>query len=1367
MKLILNFFVLVYAFAPAAYGFQPKEAPFSWEELESQYLVRHYTVDDGLPVNTVSHMLHASDGFIYLLTLDGLVRFDGDRFRVFDSANTPGFKSNRFLNMAEGKDGEIWLNDDLNNLYLFKGGEAARLQDIEAFRDYKVNEFAGTSGGKIWISTNKGVLYQESGLDFQYPSKEKISVSSSNLVITQTDSVFVLSNQGLSLVNKKESRVVIPADELKIPLDRIYDVQSAEGNSIWLLSEIGSVVHISDTFDQLLYTYKHPKGTDHFKVLQLGDSSALIKTDAGYIAPVLSDTSLKPVTLKGSEKLFTYTIKGKINVPVLQHIDGTLFVNGIKAFRSSSYLYANLIDREGSIWLSTHGSGIYQIKRKKFITLGEALQDSLVNIYGMHDNGEGGIWAASFIGKVFHISDHQIKSYSTFLEDTQSKFFTAVAQTQAGDVYLGGFNTWKLNNDYWEALHLIKPGVGSVTAFFEDSKNRFWISTEQSLNQLIDGKLIPFYDENGITLSQVRSIQESRDGTLLFATIGEGVAFLGTDNTFRFVTDREGLSSNLVRDVFVSSTDTLWVVTENNGLTRLILRPDYTVLKAGHITAKDGLSDNSLHKLIEDEYGFFWINSNNKIMRVARQNLDDYLDGKSRLLNIESFGVNDGLLNNEGNGGRQNSGILSSDGKLLFPNQAGLIYTRPEWHYNQTNNLLNPPFAEYIGFRDTTIVFKNNTSFELPPSVREAHIKFTLPAFQQPDKLILEYKMDGVNTTWQPAGEERTAVFTNLPKGEHAFLMRGKLPGTNEYTLASVGIIVPALYYETSWFFLLGLSFAGIMLFLSFRVQAYRSKLREEKLNTLVNERTTDLEDALQEIKNLDESKSRFFTNFTHELRTPLSLILSPLEDILEGNRERNHPDLKQHLSLMQRNAIRLKDLVNRLLDVSKLTAGEFPLILEPVALDNLTNVFASHFEHALLRKELTLNIHSNKNIALIFVDVKAWDHITNNLLSNAIKYTPPGGKINIRFEEIENWLSISFSDTGVGIPEKEQAKIFEPYYQVGSLAGQAEGTGIGLALVKGLVQRMGGNIMIRSQINEGSTFTINLKKGSKHFSSKDTIKQKAVEKIDRYIPDLAVAEEALSPSNSFPKEPTGANILLVEDNEDFRNYFKSLLADVYHVKTATNGLEGLKVLTDFQPDLIISDIMMPEMDGYEMMKTIREIDAYRSVPFIFLSAKDSVFDIEAGLNSGADIYLTKPVQNKLLLTQIKALLRREQYIREIQEPEISRGIISAKVEGIIQRHLGNPELSMEIIAEAMLMSRTTLFRKWKKENKVSLIQTITNRRLEEAIRLIRKDELTISEAAYAVGYKHLSHFSKAFKKVYGSPPIEYLKESVINLNKD
>lgn len=1358
MKPAALLFSVITAFfmASAGYAFQPAVQPFSWPELEKQYLVRHYTVEDGLPVNTVSQMLHASDGFIYLLTLDGLVRFDGVRFRVFDSANTPGFKSNRFLNMVEGKDGEIWLNDDLNNFYLFRKGEAFRIQDIEIFRDYKVNKFAVTFEGKIWISTNKGMLYQESGLDFRHPSKDNRLIAAEDLVITQTGSVLVISDLGLNLVTKKESRVVIPADKLKIPLTRIFDVQSAGGSSIWILSDIATAVHVSNTFEQVMYTYSHPGASNHFTVLNHADSSILIKTGTGYVRPALSDNSLEPVVLNGSEKLFTYTNQEKTPVSVLQKVQGKVFVNGMEAFSTSARIYSSLIDREGSIWVSTHGSGIYQMKRKKFITLGEQLRDSLVNIYGMHYYGDD-IWGASFIGKVFHITDHQIKSYSASTENTQNKFFTAVTKTRAGDVYLGGFNIWKLNHDSWETLNLLTPGLGSVAAFFEDSNNRFWISTEQSINKLINGKLVPFYDENGTTLTQVRSIQELTDGTLLFATLGKGIAFLGRENKFQFITEHEGLSSNLVRDVYVSSTDTLWVVTENNGLTRLILNPGNgnTVLKAEHITTRDGLSDNSLHRMLEDEFGFFWINSNNKIMRVARQELDDYLDSKTPRLNIESFGTEDGLVNNEGNGGRQNSGVLTFDGKLLFPNQAGLVYTRPEWHVQESGYALIPPKIESVSFENSMFSLAGNAAYALPVSVREFQIKFTLPTFENPDKLTLEYKLEGVNSTWQQAGPERLATFTNLTAGEYPFLMRGKLPGNKEYSEASFLLTIPPLFYETTWFILLIISVLLGLLFLSFQTVISRSRKKEEQLNNLVAQRTFELEEALDEVQKLDEAKSTFFTNFTHELRTPLSLILNPLEDIIERNHHTENTVMNHHLNLMQRNALRLKDLVNHLLDVSKLSAGEFILTVEQTALPGLTKLIISQFEYAINEKGLEVEMHEPDHFPAIFTDTKGWEHICINLLSNAIKYTPPKGTITISFTEKEECIRVEFKDTGTGIPSKEQSRIFDPYYQVGTEVDKAGGTGIGLALVRGLVERMGGTITVESAPGTGSTFIIELRKGSAHFSPKDIIKNGTIPRSEVVLmPEISDQDEKISES----PDPSTAKILLVEDNDDFRNYYHSLLSGPYQVQVAANGVQGLEMLEHYQPDIIISDIMMPRMDGYEMMRAIREMEQYRSIPFIFLSARDSDVDIETGLNSGADIYLTKPVKNRLLLTQIKALLRREQYIREAPLSEPSKGVVTLKVEEIIQRHLGNPELSIEMIAGAMLMSRTTLFRKWKKENEVSLVEAVTNKRLEEALRLIQKDELSISEAAFAVGYKHLSHFSRAFKKAYKTPPSEYLK---------
>ncbi|MEP6362064.1 MAG: ATP-binding protein, partial [Balneola sp.] len=606
---------------------------------------------------------------------------------------------------------------------------------------------------------------------------------------------------------------------------------------------------------------------------------------------------------------------------------------------------------------------------------------------------------------------------------------------------------------------------------------------------------------------------------------------------------------------------------------------------------------------------------------------------------------------------------------------------------------------------------------------------------------------------------------TNIPSGENKLSIRGKLKSSDEYSEASMLINVAPYFYETGWFLVLSLCFLGGVFYLGYKALLKQSKFREMKLEELVNDRTKELleekektVEALQIIKKLDESKSQFFTNFTHELRTPLSLILSPLEEMLENNSIQTNGN-KAPLSLMMRSANRLKSLVNQLLDVSKLSSGEINLTFQEVDIVEVTKRISAQFEYAFEKQGIKFSIESTNQSNFVFLDVSAWEHICTNLLGNALKFTPDGGNVFVCINNEDDFVKVVFEDSGSGIAKADLPFIFDPYYQGDSSIEKSGGTGIGLAIVKGMIEKMGGEIFVHSVKNEGTTFDVIVKKGKEHISENHQIISESYKNINKKDPaliDVNINDELIE--NKSISE-TAPKVLLVEDNEDFRIYLQSLISRYYNVKVASNGKLGLEALEDFHPDIILSDIMMPEMDGFEMMNAIRGIDSYKHIPFIFLSAKDSDYDVQKGLNMGADIYLTKPVQNKLLLAQIKVLLRRERMLKASGEKleQTVKNTFTTRTTDIIKRHLGNPDLNIDLIAEALSMSSSSLYRKWKNENEETINQIINKFRFEEALKLIKDESLNISEASYAVGFTNLSYFSRAFKKMYGLPPQEYL----------
>lgn len=1206
-----------------AYAFQPSGYSFSWDSLSPQYSVKHFTAENGLPVNSVRDLLIHPDGFIYIATFDGLARFDGHQFKIYNTANTPGLKRNRIAQMLPAFGGGIWILDTSNNLILFK--------------DEKVISYKNG-----FLPENKMVYY---------------------IHIDENDVLKLFTNYGL--------------------------FESSN------------------------------------------DESFIQKDSVSYHNPSI---------IKAGNR---YNVAGNISP-----FENGLIIDGKEIIAPNDSSVSVHTDLEGNYWVKTTSDGIYQVRTKKMITVGDEQYPGLTNVYGIYEDGAQSLWVNSFEHGIFKISEPEISVWNQENKTLPKIATRTILNRKNGDIFAGGTGgLLKLDNGRWVQPEVFRSGPIGIDVLYEDSHKRLWIGSIQGLFLMKDGKPIRFIDSSGVTINQTKSMYEFFNKGLLFATSAQGIAFLDSTNKFHFITSKNGLSSNLIRDIYIASKDTVWAVSEDQGLNRIVLDENFEPIEVKKISEKDGLIDNSLHRMIKDRFGYFWINSNSGIMRINETELNNYADGTLSTLNVLGFTSTNDLENNEGNGGVQSAGLLTFDGKLIFPNQAGLIYTRPEWHIDlKLSQILSKPTVENIQFSDSMESIAGLESIALPKTVRDFQLKFTLPTFTYPDELVLEYKLDGVNRDWQKAGIERYAIFTNVPKGTHTFLMRGKLPGQSKYSESSFLIKIPSLFHETIWFYLLLiiLGFWIITGFFKYRVRAL--KKREKILQSRVDEQTIELRKAA-------EQKQQFFTGITHELKTPLSLIISPLNDIIERKNVRDDQQLSSRLLIMQRNGQRLQHLINQILDVSKLNADSICLTMQPASLVEITRQIVGQFQSLLQEEKIDLKFEVILIEEQIYIDTEAWERIIINLLSNAIKFSSRKSSIVITFSDERKNIKVKIKDEGSGIPSNEREKIFQYLYQVEGTRA-AEGTGIGLFLVKGLVEHMGGSIELNSELEKGSEFIITLKKGYEHIDDSHIIHHDpliAVNDINRR-PRINEPKSILSTQAKLTEQ-----ILLVEDNRDFRNYLKSVLQEHYKVITASEGNEALKILEKKSPELIISDVMMPGMNGLEFVGLLRKKNHFRHLPVIFLSAKDQEIDMEKGLSTGADIYLTKPIRSNLLLSQISAVLRRERVLKdndfeasEKEEPELMK-----QVREIVYRQLANPSLSVNQLADTLYISRAKLYGDWKKVSEISVNDFIKKTRLFEAKILLKERGFNVHETACAVGYSDANYFSTSFKKEFGVNPSE------------
>lgn len=664
-------------------------------------------------------------------------------------------------------------------------------------------------------------------------------------------------------------------------------------------------------------------------------------------------------------------------------------------------------------------------------------------------------------------------------------------------------------------------------------------------------------------------------------------------------------------------------------------------------------------------------------------------------------------------------------------------------------------------------------------------LAYAAPHFMDETRTQYAVWLDGLEADWSPWTSETTQHYPRLPTGTYTFRVRAR---------NSIGIISPEArfaftvrppWYLTPWaivlWSVLGLGFA---VGLGLSMQAYRTRRiaeRNRTLEALVEDRTTEvvqqkeqLERQAAQLLELDRVKSEFFANISHEFRTPLTLIIGPLKQALaQGTIE------PSSLERMLRNSQRLQRLINQILDLAKLESGELRLQAAQHDVVTFARQQTEAFRAVADYRDVALQFHSSAAVVPLYFDVILLEHVLTNLLSNAVKFTPSGGHIAVHITETPADVSLTVYDSGIGLAPDQQARVFDRFYQVDATSTRAhEGTGIGLALTKELVELHGGTISLESQLGEGAAFCVQLPKGRAHLKEKQIapdVQTTSPEQPSTDWDEASVAQQPAALSDPLKDKlliDDVTTLLVVEDNADMRAYIRSIFASNYRIREAEDGLEGLVLARDLLPDLIISDVMMPHMDGLTMVQELAKETATASIPIVLLTARAAAEDELAGLAAGAVDYVRKPFDAPVLQARVRSLLHLRHRLRERytaledellvpapKPPSPTPLSFTDQVKQIIEDRLADEHLSVDHLAAATGVSRTMLFQKLNDEGALPPSQMVRQLRLERAAQWLRTKEGSISEVAYGVGFSSLSYFSRCFKAEFGVSPSAYLEE--------
>lgn len=1343
---------------------------------------RQLSINDGLSQNAVFSIIQDQKGFMWFGTKDGLNRYDGYTFKVYqhNPFDTTTISANYITQLFEDSRGLLWagtLNGGLN-FYSRENDTFRRIsfnvENLPDFNEPEVRSLTEDAQGHIWAGTRNGGLFQ---LSIQKNYEVEIKHFFSDSTVTgslkgntvsalYTDSnriLWVATNEGLNrFVPEKELFVFykINTRHAQAPEDKLQknvtSILEGSDGTFWLGTLAGLV-----QFDRLTGNYElFPHQYDLFRY------------GWGLIVKMVEDSSgLFWLATPGGLMRFSPVSN---NYEYFKH--DPFDPNSI----SDNTISSLCLDKTGILWVGTSGLGIniYNKHAVRFSTLKREKNASSrvtgFSIRSVLEDREGNVWIGSDVlfrwdRKIDELISYETNSYNP--DDFGNVGPWKIIQSSDGIIWMAsneGLFRYNPANQDVRQFKFNPDNTNSmpekdVFCVFEDLKGQIWIITENYLCKLSDQQKGTFGRPVHLGLPSfnepARAVIYQDNDSIFWIGTREGLIRFEEKTerlySYKNIPDNSNsLSNNLVKSISPDPSDPekfLWIGTAGGGL-NLFNKKEGTFT---HFTENDGLPNNVVYGILPDNEGNLWLSTNKGLSRFNPQTVT-----------FRSFDIKDGLQSNEFNTG---AFYGAKSGELFFGGINGLNYFFPD---EIADNLFKPQIViTSIKVEDKEINPKSSPAY-LGKTVSEAErinlthkdniVTFNFAAldFSAPEKNQYAYMLENYNDAWINAGTINTATYTNLPPGDYFFRVKASNnDGIWNEDGAGIAVIVRPPWWQTSW----ARGFYGVSLFFLLLFLRKYERKRIHLKNQLHLEKM-----ELESLRKIDQVKSRFFANISHEFRTPLTLILGNTENLFS---EKNTPQEKRKLQVIKQNAAKLLKLINQLLDLSKIDAGNMELKREEINIVSFLKGIFFSFESLALQKNIEFTFFSTHEKIVYSCEPEKIELIMLNILSNAFKFTEANGKINMNVNLQENNdIQISISDTGIGIPQDQLIYVFDRFYQAdNSSIRKHEGTGIGLALAKELTELHEGFIEVNSEPGKGAEFKLTL-------PGKFTLSN-LLNSVSGLSGNLKIRKKLLhnnfeneSPvplESSADSQDKSEIIMVVEDNLEIQFFLGEILHNQYKIIFADDGQEGLLKAQNEVPDLIITDVMMPRMDGYQFCKQIKNNEKTSHIPIVMLTAKAGPNDKLDGLETGADAFLTKPFNPRELKLMIKNLLKqrerfRKQFSKTIYlQPSKIKGtsieqVFLQKTITIIETHFSDYRFSVERLAEQLNMSVSQLNRKLNVLIDQPAGQLIRSLRLKRAADLLKQNSATVSEICYNLGFNDLSYFSRAFKKQFGCTPTEY-----------
>lgn len=1338
---------------------------------QSQIKFEQLTLEDGMSQSTVNSICQDSRGFMWIGTDDGLNRYDGYRFTVYkhEQSDPQSLSHNYILSIFEDRLGALWIGT--------QGGLNRFDRKTERFSHYKhypgnpeslshniVTAICEDQAGDLWIGTEDGLdkfgREKETFSHCQHDPNRPESLSSNTIRTIYEDrqgALWIATQDGLDKFDREKGTFSHfrhdPDDLRSLSRNDVRSIFEDRQGVLWVGTWGGGLNKFDakrETFshyrhdpdnpwslsDNIIYSiYEGRQGQ-----LWIGTSGGLNSFDREKEAfahhlhdpsdPLsLSNNSVHSICESQSGLLWFGTLN-RLNIydrkkEAFNHYWHDPNNSNSLGSNSVSSIYEG---QSGIIWIGTSDGGLDKFDRQKG-TFSHYRHDpnqpnSLSNnrVRSVYEDRSGTLWVGTYGG--LNQFDRATGAFKHYMHDPDNPQSIS-------------------NNRVWSIL--------------EDHLGTLWIGTYNGFNRFDRQKgTFTVYlhdpdDPQSLSNNYVRTIYESPSGTLWFGTQGglnrfdrEKEAF----TCFQHDPNQPGsLSDNYVRSIYESRQGVLWVGTQS-GLNRF----DRNNGAFKTYREKDGLPNGVIYGIVEDRKGYLWLSTN---MGLAR------FDPENEV--FRNYDVNDGLQSNEFNGGAY---CKTRNGEILFGGVKGFNLFHPD---DIIDTSAVPPVV-FTAFRR----YNTAQAGERPIEEKGISEKREVTLSYQDNILVFEFsalvygraaktayacQLEGFSDSWMNLGTENKVTFTNLDPGAYRLKVKAaNMDGIWSAHPAELKVTILPPWWQT-WlaYFIYLVLFLGII-YASYRFQLQRKMEQQEA----------------KRLREIDQLKTRLYTNITHEFRTPLTVVLGMSDLIEEFLDKRTYGRIKETVALIKRNSNSLLNLINQLLDLAKLESGNLKLQLVQGDVVRYLQFLTESYQSYADSKQIRLTFYKEIPELAMAYDPDKLLIIVSNLLSNALKFTPEGGKVILHVNASDNKngrsLIIKVRDTGIGIDESILPRIFDRFYQApanaqegGRGGGEGAGTGIGLALTKDLVQLMGGHIKAKSRLGEGTEFSVALPAvyNPEMPMAVEARAEVLKEKTNVFLP--AISDQSL-------EEESGGGLLqkplalIVEDNPDIVTYLKTCLQQDYQLAVAQNGEEGENKAIELIPDIVVSDVMMPKKNGFELCDVLKRHPFTSHIPIILLTARATLEDRLTGLEHGADAYLKKPFHKDELLIRLRKLIETRKNLQQRflsldkQPPATDRSMqfedaFLQKMRRVVEKNLSDPDFDSARLCREIGMSRSQIYRKLMALTGQPASHFIRSIRLHRAKDMLLTDKLTIAEVAYAVGFRDPSYFSRTFIELFGNSP--------------